>query len=392
MLIAGPRQAGKTTLVRRWLEDRGCPELYFNWDDPRIRRAWRQDPHFFEAAARSSSSRPPWIALDEIHKATRWRDLLKGWFDVFGHEFRFAVTGSARLDLLRRSGDSLVGRYFLFHLFPLSFGEFTGNAAAAAPPYWLEVLSDSVITWDATRATWAHYEQYLRRGPFPEPLLADSDRFSRRWAADYLTLLIRQDLRDLTRISQLDRMESLVELLPASVGSPVSCSSLARVLETAHTTVRLWLEALGRFYLVFPLRPYFRNLRRALRKEPKWYFLDWAHVPPGWARLENLVASTLWQSCRTWTDSGLGRFELRYLRTLDKKEIDFVVLRDAVPVAAIEVKEGDLSAAPALVRRREYLGRDVPGVQVVGTRDIARQIAPGLWVVSADRFLQSLGA
>lgn len=391
VLIAGPRQSGKTTLIQGWLERRGCASLYFNWDDPRVRRAWRQDPHFFEGPARASGQKPPWIAFDEVHKATRWRDLLKGWFDTLGHEFRFVITGSARLDLLRRAGDSLVGRYLLFHLFPFSLAEYLGRAGDPCPPAWLQTRSCPPGTWDLPRGVGPSFEEYLRRGPFPDPLLAGSDRFSRRWAQEYLTLVIRQDLRDLTRISQLDRLESLVEILPGSVGAPVSCSALGRVLETAHSTVRLWLESLRRFYLVFPLRPYSRNLRRALRREPKWYFLDWSHVPAGWARLEDLIASVLWQSCHSWTDAGLGRFELRYLRTLDKKEIDLILLRDGRPVAAIEVKEGDLDPASTLVRRQAYLGCHVLAFQVVGTPDIARRAGPDLWVVSADRFLNSLG-
>ncbi|MBI3272992.1 MAG: ATP-binding protein [Planctomycetes bacterium] len=390
VLVAGPRQAGKTTMVRAWLERVGCGPLYYNWDDPRVRRAYRQDPHFFEAAARGSGAQPPWIAVDELHKATRWRDILKGWFDVFGRDFRFVVTGSARLDLFRRAGDSLVGRYFLFHLFPLSFGELSGAAKAGRLPAWLGSPAARAPSWDSSPRSRALFDTYLRRGPFPEPLLADSDRFSRRWATDYLSLLVRQDLRDLTRITQLDRLESLVELLPGRVGSPVSYSSLGRVLETAHTSVRLWLEALRRLYLVFPVRPYARNLRRALRREPKWYFLDWAHVPASWARLENLVASVLWQACQSWTDAGLGKFELRYLRTLDKKEIDFVLLRDGRPAAAIEVKEADVVAAPPLVRRESYLGCELPGLQVVGVQDIARRVDRRLWVVSADRFLSNL--
>ncbi len=386
LLVAGPRQAGKTTLARSWLARRGSSDLYFNWDDAKVRAAYRSDPHFFERRARESGACPPWIALDEIHKAPGWRSLLKGWFDVFGREFRFLVTGSARLDLLRRGGDSLAGRYLHFHLFPLSFREFLGDPSDGSPAGWLDGQAD----WEGSREGAARLDRYLACGPFPEPLLADSDRFSRRWSADYLSLLVRHDLRDLSRIVDLDRVETLVSVLPGTIASPISYSSLGRDLEVAHTTIRTWLEALRRLYLVFSIRPYAAQVRRALRKAPKWYFLDWSYVPEPAARLEDLVASALWQAGHSWTDAGHGRYEVRYFSTLDGQEIDFVLLEGGKPRAAIEVQSAELAPASALRRRAEYLGKGVLGIQVVGTPGIARQVEPGLWVVSADRFLASL--
>ncbi len=390
IFLAGPRQSGKTSLARRWLSQHGSADLYFNWDDARTRAAWRKDPHFFEPAARASGATPPWIALDEIHKASRWRDMLKGWFDVYRGQFRFLVTGSARLDLFRKGGDSLLGRHALFHLFPLSFREFCGRSTPSEPPDWALGPPRHLPSWDALGHSARRMAQYRTRGPFPEPLLADSDRFSRRWAQDYLSLLLRRDLRDLTRIMEIDRVETLVELLPSAVGSLLSEAAMGRQLEVAHTSVKVWLEALRRLYLVFPLRPYAKNLRRALRKGRKWYFLDWSHVPEGPSRLENLVASALWQACHSWTDAGHGRFELCYLRTLDKREIDFVILKDGRPTCAVEVKEGDLNASPTLRRRTEYLGDGVTGIQVIAPPDIARPVERGLWVVSVDRFLGQL--
>jgi len=390
VFVAGPRQAGKTTLARFWLAEQGCAPLYFNWDDATVRRKWREDPHFFEPLAREIGHDEPWVVFDEIHKATRWRDMLKGWFDVFGREFRFLVTGSARLDLFRRGGDSLLGRYFLFHLFPLTFNELGERPELIGPERLLPESGTFAGDWAVSSDSAALFERYIRRGPFPEPLLADSDRFSRRWNAEYRTLLVRQDIRDLTRIAQLDRLEALVELLPGTVGSPLSYSSLARDLEVAHTTVKNWLEALRRIYLVFPVRPFARRVRRALRKDRKWYFVDWSHVPEEAARLENCIASALWQACHTWTDAGFGEFELRYLRTVDKREIDFVLLRDGEPRLAVEVKTNDTTPASTLRRRSAYFGADIPAVQVVGKPGIARPVDDSMWVVSADRFLRLL--
>ena len=127
VFLAGPRQVGKTMLAKQWLKKQDCSALYYNWDDISTRQAYVGDNRFFESAARTLGRQDPWIVFDEIHKRPRWRDILKGAYDLFGEAFRFLITGSARLDLFRRSGDALIGRYNLFHMMPLSLGEVTGN-------------------------------------------------------------------------------------------------------------------------------------------------------------------------------------------------------------------------------------------------------------------------
>jgi predicted AAA+ superfamily ATPase len=121
ILIAGPRQAGKTTLARHILSKNDSQPLYYNWDLREIRDAYRSDPSFFESSMRNVKSKGhfPWVCFDEIHKMPKWKNILKGIYDKFEEECRFIITGSARLEWLRRAGDSLAGRYFLFHLNPL---------------------------------------------------------------------------------------------------------------------------------------------------------------------------------------------------------------------------------------------------------------------------------
>lgn len=396
VFLAGPRQVGKTRLARTWLERNGCSDLYFNWDDVKTRQAYRTDSRFFESPARSLGRPGPWIVFDEIHKRNHWRDILKGVYDLFGQEFRFLITGSARLDLFRRAGDSLVGRYNLFHMFPFNLREMPGSVN---PPCFLQeresqaFLSafETQITSRLSADIAEAHDLFRRHGPFPEPFLRQNDRFSRKWHQDYVSLIIRQDLKDLTRVVELDKIEHLVALLPSRVAAPLSMAALARELEVAHTTVKAWLEQLKRLYLVFPVDPWTRKISRGLRREKKWYFQDWYHVADEPARLENMVGANLYRTCQVLSDQGYGEYRLYYLRTMEKKEIDFVVARDRKPVLCLEVKSGETGLSPTLRDRRKWFpGTSTLGVQVVDRRNILQKFPENTWVVSVERFLSLL--
>lgn len=396
VFLAGARQVGKTMMARNWLEKKGSSPLYFNWDDIKTRQSYRSDSRFFESSARMLGQTDPWIVFDEIHKRNHWRDILKGVYDLFSKEFRFLITGSARLDLFRRSGDSLVGRYNLFHMFPFTIGEITalrrsscflgeedfGTMASAFEKQISFRLSPEIS--DAHTLLWRH-------GPFPEPFLKQNDRFSRKWHQDYLSLVVRQDLKDLTRMTELDKIEHLVSLLPSRVMSPLSMANLSRELEVAHTTVKNWLEQLKRLYLLFSIDPWTQKISRGMKREKKWYFLDWYYVPQGPACLENMVAANLYRACQTFTDRGYGLYRLYYIRTLDKKEIDFLVTVDRKPILCLEVKTGETGISNTLKNRQKWFpNQSTLGIQVVDKAGILKKFPGNTWVISVDRFLSLL--
>ena len=396
VFLAGPRQVGKTRLARKWLEEKKSGPLYFNWDDPSTRRAYHADSRFFESPARSLGISDPWIVFDEIHKRGRWRDILKGAYDLFGKDFRFLVTGSARLDLFRRSGDSLVGRYNLFHMMPLNIPEIIRRKP---PDCFLEEKQttrlvnafERQITGPLAPGAAEAYEGLWLYGPFPEPFLKQSERFSRKWHQDYLSLVLREDLKDISRIVEIDKIENLLFLLPGRVTAPLSMANLARDLEVAHTTVKSWLDQLKRLYLLFPVSPWTHKISRGLKKENKWYFLDWSYIPEEPARLENMVAAYLHRACLALTDKGAGDFRLHYIRTLDKKEIDFMVTVDRKPILAVEVKSGETALSNTLKTRGKWFPHSSTlGVQVVNNRGMLQKHSENTWLVSVERFLALL--
>lgn len=396
VFLAGPRQVGKTMLAKHWLKNNRCNSLYYNWDDIATRQAYLSDSRFFESPARSLGINDPWIVFDEIHKRNRWRDILKGVYDIFGEEFRFLITGSARLDLFRQSGDSLVGRYNLFHMMPLSIGEVTQDICETC--FLKEENIDKVlmlfkshVSAPLSRETEKAFESLLKYGPFPEPFLKQNDRFCRKWHQDYISLIVREDLKDTSRVVELDKVENLIFLMPSRVASPLSMANLARELEVAHTTVKSWLEQLNRLYILFPVPPWTKKVARALRKEKKWYFQNWYYVLPDAAKLENLVASYLHRTCFALTDMGYGNYRLHYIRTIDKKEIDFLVTRDNIPVLAVEVKSKETSLSSTLKNRMKWLRPYTTlGIQLVDKRGVLKKYDHNTWVISVEKLLHLL--
>lgn len=397
LFIAGPRQSGKTSLARRHLKQEGCSALYYNWDIEKVRRRYREDPDFVAKDASRLRMEKPCAVLDEIHKMTRWKNILKGLYDEYHDFINIIVTGSARLDLFRRSGDSLVGRYTMAHLFPFSLREWAGGINKM-PASWLHEDSDwknMARTLDAKLADSPPVSQdlaeaYFRLGPFPAPLISGSEMRSRKWHRDYISLLVREDLRDLSGIRELDRVSHLVELLPGRVGSPLSLRGLGVDLEANHSTVKNWLEALRRLYLVWPLRPYSAKLHRTFRKEPKWYFLDWTFAGNQSSRFENLIASALFRFVTSLNDRGWPEVKLYFCRTYDQKEVDFVLTRKEQPILVIEAKLGDAKFPPQLRSFCRAVGEEPPVLQVVNQPGIFLRKAPGEYVVGYDRLLMAL--
>ena len=395
VFIAGPRQVGKTLLAKNWLKQKGCASLYFNWDEPSIRRAYLANSLFFESKARSLSIRDPWIVFDEIHKRNRWRDILKGAYDGFSDEFRFLITGSARLDLFRRVGDSLVGRYNLFHMFPLTLSEIVETNRQTCfleenvPKTFFHRFEEE-ISCSLPQAVEQAFHGLLRFGPFPEPFLRQNERFSRKWHQDYFSLVIREDLKDISRVSELDKIEHLLLLLSPRIMAPLSMANLAGELEVAHTTVKSWLEQLRRLFVIFSVPPWTRKISRGLRKERKWYFLDWLYAPEGPARLENMVATCLFRACSAMTDMGYGNYKLYYLRTIDKREIDFIIEVDNSPMTVIEVKSTDRVLSNSLRNRHRWFPKPTLGIQVVDRRGVLEKHPDQTWFVSIERFLSLL--
>ncbi len=388
--IAGPRQSGKTTLAKAFLEARGDALFYYNWDSREIKTHHNKGVDFLkrDLLLARSGQKLHWACFDEIHKMPKWRDILKSYFDEHETRARLIVTGSARLDLFRRSGDSLAGRYFLFHLFPLSLFELTRKKDEILKPF---SSAEEFVKDRLSRTTEAHQtsmHSLIACGGFPEPFLKADSKFHRLWQQNYIDRLVKEDLRDLTRIVDLEKIAALITLLPQRIGNPLSINSLRGDLEASHETVRNYLRALKLCYILFELQAYTRRINRALKKEKKVYFFDWTRIEDAGRRFENYVAAELFGWVNLWRDSGAGNFEIRYVKTRSGQECDFLILKDNEPWLMIEAKLKDASLASYFYHFSERFGK-VPIVQLVQEKGVLHVGRDKDYRVSASRFLSA---
>lgn len=316
VFVGGPRQVGKTTFALTFLPEASEKHpAYINWDDISIRSAILKG----ELPAKQK-----YIVLDEIHKFARWRNLVKGFYDTKKSEISFIITGSARLDYYRKGGDSLQGRYHYYRLHPFSLME---------------------LSPDPTKDD---FEILLKFGGFPEPCLRGEERFWRRWQRERIQRVIYEDIRDLENIKEISLLELLAEELPNRIGAPLSVKKLKELLQVAHETVERWLKIFERMYYCFRIPPYGPPKVRAVKKEQKLYLWDWSTVNESGSRFENFIASQLLKYCHFMEDTEGFKMDLRFLRDTDKREVDFVVLKDGKPLFAVECKTGERNVNPSM--------------------------------------------
>jgi len=341
-VVSGPHQVGKTTTCRR------LADLYLNWDNADDRALVLRGPG--EVAERLGLQKlrasPATVLFDELHKFKKWKQFLKGFFDTYTEQAHILITGSSRMDIYRRGGDSLMGRYFLYHMHPFTIGE----AVWQNLPDPDRIIRDPrPIPKDDFSALWTH-------GGYPEPFVKRDIRFTRRWRALRMQQLLREEVRDMTQIQQLGQLETLATLLLNRSGQQLVYSSLAAEVQTSVDTIRRWIAILCCLQMGFLVRPWFRNVSRSIRKEPKWFLWDWSGIDDPGSRAETFVACHLLKAVEGWTDLGLGTFDLGYLRDKDQREVDFVVARDGKPWFLVEVKSNDDRISPALKYYRDRLG------------------------------------
>lgn len=324
VFISGPRQVGKTTLAKGILSSDFPSGRYLDWDldedrQDILKKRWDRDDRL--------------LVFDELHKFPKWKTWIKGVYDVSHPSHAFLVTGSAHLDIYRRGGDSLMGRYHPWRLHPFTLDE----------------LPNGISPKEG-------FHRLMALGGFPEPFIRGDERDARRWRRERFDRVLREDIRDLESIRNIQLLGLFLDMLRQRVGGLVTLSNIATDLQISAKTAKVWLDVLERMYLLFTVRPYTKSLPRAVLKPPKVYFFDNADVLAGEGeRFENLVATSLLKRLHFLEDRDGYRYELRYLRDKEGREIDFVILKENHLEELIEVKWSDDEISKSLLYYTERL-------------------------------------
>lgn len=372
VFVGGARQVGKTSLAKYIAEKHFNSYDYLNWDYADDRK------NILHSRFKGDTEL---ILFDEIHKYRDWKNYLKGQFDKHKSDFKIMVTGSARLDVYRRGGDSLMGRYFYFRLHPFSIAEFLEKNNRLIP-------LDKIYFLDSTKETKEALKIAMKFGGFPEPIIKQSEKELRRWHNQRVDRLVKEDIRDLENIRELSLLQILVDILPTKVGSLLSLNSLREDLSVAHKTISKWMEILERFYYHFRIYPFNHKKIKSLKKEPKLYLYDWSEVSNYSKKVENIVASHLLKTCHFLNDAEGYKAELHFLRDIEGREVDFLVTENSKPWFAVEVKVSAEESAKNL----SYFGNKlrIPFLYQVVSKENVDTRRDNIRFISLDKFLASL--
>ncbi len=354
VFLSGPRQVGKTFLSKQ-IAKQYQNSIYLNYDNLEDRRIIKEQAWLPTTDL---------LVLDELHKMPEWKNYLKGLYDTKPAKLHLLITGSARLEIFDRVGDSLAGRYFLHRLLPLS-------------PSELRQLNKPI-----------DMEALLIRGGFPEPYLATSLIDADRWRMQYSNSMLSTDVFDFDVVQNIRAMKTIFEIIRLNVGSPISYQSLARDAGVSHGTVKKYIEILEALYIVFRVIPYSNNIARSLLKEPKLYFFDTGLVNGDeGAHLENMVAVSLLKHTYARVDYQAEQVSLHYLRTKDGLEVDFALVKDDKIEQIIEVKTSTQTVSKALYAfHHKY---QLPAVQLVYHLRTER-LVDSIRVMQVENFLANL--
>jgi predicted AAA+ superfamily ATPase len=370
VFVGGARQVGKTTFAINLVGEKFNDYCYYNWDSRSDRKMILQSNWPGNAEL---------IILDELHKYKNWKNLIKGEYDKLKKKYKFLITGSARLDIYRRGGDSLQGRYHYYRLHPFTLAEVLNRFNT------IEIFKEIPLD---DKFHQEELETLLEYGGFPEPLLKSNPRFLRRWHNEKIERMFREDITDIEQIRDLGSMKLLSDILPERVGSLLSINSIREDLEVSHRAITNWINILENFYYHFRIYPFARDIIRSIKKEPKLYLWDWSEVENPSTRFENMIAMHLLKLCHYLCDYEGHKTELCFLRNVDKKEVDFLVTVNRKPWFAVEAKLAEEDISNSLFYFTERL--KVPHVYQVIKKSGINRLIKDVHVVSADCFLSGL--
>ena len=343
VLLVGPRQSGKTTVMTKISEENGYE--FVSFDGIANQAAALEDPVGF-----IDSKKKP-IMLDEVQRVPQIFLPIK--VDIDKHREingRYALTGSANPLLIPKLGDALTGRMLLLQMWPLSQGEFIDVKESFLDRVFFDDFGPSKVIQFSR-------QDLLKKvclGGFPGMHLAKNERGRKAWCDSYLSLAMQKDVQELAQIEGLSYMPKLLQIAATRVGSTLNYSDLANTSGMPLTSLRRYIQLLHSLFLLHSIPAWSRNLGKRLTKAPKVYFVDTGvllhtldfdeqrleDTPSIFGGVaENFVVNELCKQI-TWNDK--KRVKIYYCRLSDNRsEVDIILEDERGKVVGIEVKSGE---------------------------------------------------
>lgn len=358
LLVTGPRQVGKTTLLQTIAE----PErLYVTLDNQNALSLATNDAEMFCA------SYPFPLLIDEVQRAPSLFLKLKEEIDkAQGKKNLLWLTGSQKIRFMKNLGDSLAGRVLIVEMHGLSQGEKHGDPARKP---FLPFFDGPQTTAEGINT----FLDEILAGSFPESY-DQPPRERRHWFDSYIKTYMERDLPDAIDVKDQGAFRKFLRILALHTGQQINYSSIASEVRVSDQTIRTWITALEAYGLVYILKPYFANTGKRLVKTPKLYFMDTglcAHLC-GIRTREDLMNSRLAgafietyaisEIIKSWTNN-LEEPRLCFYRDSDGHEIDLII-EDGGKLYPVEIK---MSASPSvdMAKNFRYLPEDIRGMGAI---------------------------
>lgn len=383
VLVSGPRQSGKTTLLRTAF---ARSHRYVSLEASDLRERAEADPRGFLA------DHPPPVILDEIQHVPRLLTYIQTAIDEDRRPGRWLLSGSQSFPLLAGASESLAGRVALLSLLPLSLAELAGHPGEPAS---LESYLEGLLTARAGPGSPPPFGlvDWVLRGAYPE-LWARPEVDRRLWLGSYIQTYLERDVRGVLGVRNLGAFQRFLRLAALRTGQVLNATDLARDVGVSPPTIREWLSVLEASHQILLLQPYFENLGKRLIKAPKLYFLDTgvatflAGLHDAAAVLEGPLAGALFETAvvaelaKAFSHRGLTR-EMWFWRVREGTEVDLLLAHRgrllplelkltrtprpalAAPIARWREEVGERAGAGLVVCQAEQPGQLLPGVRAL---------------------------
>ena len=324
LLVIGPRQVGKTTLLKQFQEyliDRDESTFFINLENSSYKDLLNKDPeNIFQLVSQPLPGKHITVFIDEIQYLRNPSNVLKWLYDEYKGRIKLIVSGSSAFYIDQKFTDSLAGRKFIYEMYPLNFSEYLDFRGRPQPTAVTEATIDKYLP---------DYYDYITYGGYPEVVLAETPEQKKTILAELVNAYTKKDIIDY-QLRSADNYVRFMKILSSQIGSLVNLSEISNTLDVPRSTLEQYLYVMHKSFHVSLVRPFHQNIRKELSKMPKVYFFDTGlrnfllgNFEPFALRIDRggLLENVFYRQLL----NSVSHHDIRYWRTQNGNEVDFVV-------------------------------------------------------------------